>query len=238
VIPLTAGIPLPKDTGRLNFLETGMKTVFGLAVIVGFGGTLAGAQFTPWLAHTRLPSQTTVIANGGRAEQFLIRLPADRIAATDAEAGGVRSAAGNGAMVLPARFVAEPLLVEHFKVRDSGGNVVGVAARHWSSTASGATTTWSVLIPSRGAMILSAPGEQRGVVEDALRAAARGPSRASNSGAIVAMTPLDAGTVTAGSGEFAGLSGNYSETWDVAGVDEAGHVNATIEISTVTRRPE
>ena len=29
--------------------------------------------------HARLPSQTHVVANGGRAEQFLIRLPADRI---------------------------------------------------------------------------------------------------------------------------------------------------------------
>ena len=215
-----------------------MKTVFGLAVIVGFGGTLAGAQFVPWLAHTRLPSHTTVIANGGRAEQFLIRLPADRIAATDAEAAGVRSAAGNGAMVLPAKFVAEPLLVEHFKVRDSGGNVVGVAARHWSASTSGATTTWSLLIPSRGAMILSAPGEARGAIETALQTASRSPSRASNNAAIVEMTPLDAGAVTAGTGEFADLSGNYSETWTVAGVDEAGQVNATIEISTVTRRPE
>jgi hypothetical protein len=116
--------------------------------------------------------------------------------------------------------------------------VVGVAARHWSASAGGVTTTWSLLIPSRGAMILSAPGEERGAIETALQAAARSPSRASNSGAIVAMTPLDAGSVTAGTGEFASLTGNFSETWTVAGVDEAGQLNATIEISTVTRRPE
>ena len=135
-----------------------MKTVFLLAILVGFGGTLAGAHFVPWLKHARLPSHTSVVANGGRAEQFLIRLPADRIAATDGEAGGLRATGTSGAMLLPAQFVAEPLLVEHFKVRDSGGSVIGVAARHWNAGGASPTTTWSVLIPSRGAMVLSASG--------------------------------------------------------------------------------
>ena len=52
-----------------------MKTVFLLGLLAGFGGTLAGAHFAPWLEHARLPSQTSVVANGGRAEQFLIHLP-------------------------------------------------------------------------------------------------------------------------------------------------------------------
>jgi hypothetical protein len=211
-----------------------MKTVFGFAVVLGFGGTLAAAHFVPWLSHARLPSLTTVIANGGRSEQFLIRLPADRIAATDATAGGVRSGTGESAMVLPAKFVAEPLLVEHFKVRDAGGNVIGVAARHWSASASGATTTWSLLIPSRGAMILSAPGEARGALESAIRS---GSQRSPRSDVTVAMTD-EPGTLTAGTGEFAGLVGSYTETWTVAGVDEAGDLTATVEICTITRRPE
>jgi hypothetical protein len=211
-----------------------MKTVFGFAVVLGFGGTLAAAHFVPWLSHARLPSHTSVIANGGRSEQFLIRLPADRIAATDATAGGVRSGTGESAMVLPAKFVAEPLLVEHFKVRDAGGNVIGVAARHWSASASGATTTWSLLIPSRGAMILSAPGEARGALESAIRS---GSQRSPRSDVTVAMTD-EPGTLTAGTGEFAGLVGSYTETWTVAGVDEAGDLTATVEIGTITRRPE
>ena len=74
-----------------------MKIVFLFGLLVGFGGTLCGAYFTPWLKHTRLPSQTSVVANGGRAEQFLIRLPADRIAATDGEAGGLRANGADGA---------------------------------------------------------------------------------------------------------------------------------------------
>src|SRR5687767_9710819 len=109
-----------------------MKTVFLLALIVGFGGTLAGAHLAPWLQHARLPSHTSVVANGGRAEQFMIRLPADRIGATDGEAGGLRGKGAGGAMLLPAQFMAEPLLIEHFKIRDTSGSVVGVAARHWN----------------------------------------------------------------------------------------------------------
>ena len=58
-----------------------MKLVFILALLIGFAGTLAGAHFAPGLKHARLPSNTTVVANGGRAEKFMIRLPADRIAA-------------------------------------------------------------------------------------------------------------------------------------------------------------
>jgi hypothetical protein len=215
-----------------------MKTVFGFAIVLGFGGTLAAAHFVPWLSHARLPSHTSVVANGGRSEQFLIRLPADRIAATDAAAGGLRSLTGHGAMVLPAKFVTEPLLVEHFKVRDADDNVVGVAARHWSDNGSGATTTWSLLIPSRGAMIFSAPGEQRGALESALKAGGQTPGKPWDGVVTVAMTPPNEGLIAAGTGEFAGLSGNYTESWTVAGVDEAGQVDATVELNTITRRPQ
>jgi hypothetical protein len=212
-----------------------MKTVFLLALVMGFGGMLAGAHFAPWLQHARLPSYTSVVANGGRAEQFLIRLPADRIAATDGEAGGLRGA--GGAMLLPAQFIAEPLLVEHFKVRDSAGSVIGVAARHWNGGGAGPTTTWSVLIPSRGALVLSAAGEARGALETALRASGYSAGKAWAGQVAVSMLD-DAGAVVAGSGEFEGLTGSYSETWTVATVDEAGSVSGTIELGTVTSRPQ
>jgi hypothetical protein len=47
-----------------------------------------------------------------------------------------------------------------------------------------------------------------------------------------------AGAVAVGSGEFAGLAGSYTETWTVAAVDEDGKVAGTIELDTVTSRPE
>ncbi len=65
-----------------------MKATFFLALLLGFAGVLAAGHFVPWGAHVRLPSQTRVVANGGRAEQFLIRLPADRIDAAGAKAAG------------------------------------------------------------------------------------------------------------------------------------------------------
>jgi len=215
-----------------------MKIVFLLALMAGFGGTLAGAHFAPWLKHARLPSHTTVVANGGRAEQFLIRLPADRIAATDGEAGGLRAHGTGGAMLLPAQFVAEPLLVEHFKVRDSLGSVIGVAARHWHGSGAGATTTWSVLIPSRGALVMSAPGESRGALEAALRSGGYSAGKAWDGEVAVPMVGEGEGTVAAGSGEFQGLAGTYTETWTVAAVDESGKVSGTIELGTVTSRPQ
>ncbi|HVY65770.1 MAG TPA: hypothetical protein VHH11_13185 [Gammaproteobacteria bacterium] len=212
-----------------------MRTLFLLAIVVGFGGTLAAAHYMPWLNHHRLPSQTSVVANGGRAEPFVIRLPADRIAATDGKAGGLRSVSAEGVMALPAKFVAEPLLVEHYKVRDATGQVIGVAARHWVNGNRGPTTTWSLMIPARGSLLLRAPGEKAGALDSALQRAGYTPGTAWE-GSVEA--PLASGGVVAGgSGEFSGLDGSYTETWKLTGVDAAGSMRGTIELYTVTRTP-
>lgn len=213
-----------------------MKIVFLLALLIGFAGTLAGAHFAPGLKHSRLPSQTSVVANGGRAEQFLIRLPADRIAATDGEAGGLRSKGAGGVMLMPAQFVAEPVLVEHFKVRDSAGAVIGIAARHWNGSGEAATTTWSVLIPSRGALVMSARGEDRGALDSALRARGYSAGKDWVGDVRLPMTRDTTGVVAAGTGEFESLIGTYTETWNVAAVDEDGKISGTIALSTVTSR--
>jgi hypothetical protein len=216
-----------------------MKTVLLLAILLGFGGTLAAAHLAPGIGHARLPSHTTVVANGGRSEQFLIHLPADRIAASDGETAGLRAATEAGAMPLPAKLASEPVLIEHFKIRDAGGNVIGVAARHWTTHAERAVTTWSVLVPSRGAFVLSAPGEARGSLETALRAAGYKAGSGWDGQAIVTMTPAgEPGAVAAGTGEFASLTGTYTESWTLAGIDETGKVHGTIELNTITSRAE
>ena len=212
-----------------------MRALLLVGVVVGFGGTLAAAHYVPWISHQRLPSQTSVVANGGRAEQFLIRLPADRIAATDGKAGGLRSAGADNVMALPAKFVAEPLLVEHYKVRDATGQVVGVAARHWANGDHGLTTTWSVLIPARGSLVLSAPGEKSGALDTVLQRAGYAPGAAWEGTLEVALA--SGGAVAGGSGDFAGLGGSYTETWKVTGVDASGAMRGTIELYTVTRIP-
>jgi hypothetical protein len=216
-----------------------MKVVFVIAVLLGFGATLAGGHFVPGLEHARLPSLTSVVANGGRSEQFVIRLPADRLAATDGEAGGLRAQHDAGAMLLPAKLVAEPLLVEHFKIRDSGGNVVGVAARHWNGSASGATTTWALLIPSRGALVLTAGGESRGTLEASLRQRGYAAGKAWEGEVELMVTRPEApGVLSAGTQEFASLRGAYLETWTVAGVGEDGELRGTIVLDTVTWLPQ
>jgi hypothetical protein len=212
-----------------------MRALLLLGIFLGFGGTLAAAHWVPWIGHPRLPSQTTVVANGGRAEQFLIRLPADRIAATDAKAAGLRSVAATGAMVLPAKFVSEPLLVEHYKVRDSTGQVIGIAARHWANGDHGMTATWSLVVPARGSLVLRAPGEKSGALDAALQRAGYTRGAAWEGTLEVALSP--GGSVAAGTGDFAGLAGTYTETWKVTGVDAAGGMRGTIELYTVTRIP-
>jgi len=215
-----------------------MKIVLVIAVILGFGATLAGGYFVPGIEQPRLPSLTSVVANGGRSEQFVIRLPADRLTATDGEAGGLRAKRGEGAMLLPAKLMAEPVLVEHFKIRDSGGSVVGVAARHWNGNASGATTTWAFLIPSRGAAVFSAPGESRGMLEASLRERGYAAGRAWDGAVELMVTRPDApGILAAGTKEFANLSGAYLETWMVAGVSEDGELRGSIMLDTVTWSP-
>jgi hypothetical protein len=211
-----------------------MKAGFWLGLILGFGGVLAGAHYLPWASHTRLPSHTTVVANGGRAEQFLIRLPVDRLAATDGTAGGVRAGGTLGAMMLPAQFVAEPLLVEHFKVRDAAGNVIGLAARHWSATDRGASTAWAIYVPSRGTLLLTAAGEPPAAVEAALRRAGHGTGAAWNGEVKIDLGGGAPGVVAAGSGEFANLGGSYTERWTLTGAADSGELRGTIELDTVT----
>jgi hypothetical protein len=216
-----------------------MKALFVLAVLLGFGGTLAAAHYVPGLEHTRLPSHTSVVANGGRAEQFLIRLPADRLAATDGQVGGARALGRDAAMVLPAELAAAPLHVEHFKVRDAAGSVVGIAARHWTQGAGSASATWSVLVPSRGAMVLRAPGEAAGSLDAALARSGYAPGKPWNGQLEVPMVPASAkGELVSGSGEFAGLVGTFTETWTLAGVDDSGALLGNVTLDTVTSRPQ
>ena len=213
-----------------------MKRLLIFGLLAGFAGTLAAAHFVPWVSHVRIASQTSVVANGGRAEQFAIRLPADRIHAVGPEDIPLRSSGWPMETVAIGTSVAAPLL-EHFKVRDSLGNVVGVASRHWVETPEGPVTAWALAIPSRGTLILSAGGEPRGALESALAARGFRPGVPWSGDVEVTMAGgVGTGRAVAGSREFAGLTVEYSETWLVAGVSEGGEVRATIQIDTVGRR--
>ncbi len=209
-----------------------MKALFIFGLLAGFAGVLAGAHFVPWVNPPRRASDTSVVANGGRAERFVIRLPADRIAAGGADAG-LRVAAPGG-FPLPSGLGTSPVLAEQFKLRDRAGNVIGIAARHWTAAPGGPVSAWVLLIPSRGALMLTAAGESALAVDKALAAAGRRDGHAWSGEVSVAAAGGDHAVVTGGSGEFADLTGHYTETWALTGAAATGDLRGTITIDTIT----
>lgn len=209
-----------------------MKAAFWIGVLLGFGGLLAAAHYVPWFEADRVPARTSVVANGGRAETFVIHLPADRVDAFGSADAGLRAVAPPDAGS-DVSFGAA-LLVEHFKVRDTGGKVIGIAARHWTPTAVATEAAWSLLIPGRGALYLASPGEARAAVDTALRASGHVAGKAWSGDVDVAMSGGDRGNVVAGSAEFEGMTGRYSEVWNLTGVEPTGELRGTIRIETVT----
>lgn len=215
-----------------------MKILFFIGIVIGFAATLAGARFYPWVDVPRVPSHTTVVANGGRAEQFLIRLPADRISSQGSPSAGVRAAAFPEGAVLPADWLESPGLIEQFKLRDRTGDVIGLAARHWTETVGNTATAWLIVIPGRGAMLLAGPGESTGAVDAAMRAGGHRPGEAWSGDLelIIGAEAHAAGRMLAGTLEFDGLDGRYTETWRLAGIDAAAALRGTIVLDTVTYR--
>lgn len=209
-----------------------MKAAFLAGVLLGLAAVLAAARFFPWVDLPRLPSRTEVLANGGRAEQFLIRLPADRIGAGGSADAGRRASAFPAAAALPDALREAPVLVEQFKVRDRTGSVIGVAARHWTR-ADAPAAAWLLVIPGRGALMLASAGEPSGAVDRALEAAGLRDGRELDG--RVTFEPGDdgRGEIAAGTGEFQGLDGEYTESWTLTGAGEDGQLNGTVELNTV-----
>jgi hypothetical protein len=209
--------------------------VFFLGLLLGFGGVLAGAYLYPWVEHERVPSQTSVVANGGRLERFVIRLPADRISSTGASQMGLRAVAYPKDAVLPAEFVGRDILIEQYKLRDADGTVIGIASRHATSTEAGPQVAWALVIPARGALVVAANGRDAGSVDAALESSGFELGSAWTGEVSVPMIGAgDASRAVFGSSEFAGLDVQLAETWTITAVDDAGALQGTIELSTVS----
>lgn len=206
-----------------------MKYTFLTGLLVGFGGLLLAAGAYPWVQHPRLPSVAEVVPNGGRAEQFVIRLPADRIGGFGADAAGGALAAR------PAP--GGRLSIEQFKVRNSQGRVIGVAARHAAVTDDTRGVAWIVSIPSRGALMLADPSAAVGL-EAALADLGYVPGSAWEGNLRLETIPStgEAPQLSAGTAEFAGLEIGFSEFWTVTGVAADGVLRGTIELATISRR--
>jgi hypothetical protein len=183
--------------------------------------TLVAANFYPFADTPRLRSGATVVANGGRAEAFFVRLPEDRL-------GAPRSAAT--AEFPRAAFAAageDKIVAELFRIRDVDGRVIGLASRLDGKVAGREgrpfqVADWMVVIPSRGALFMS----RGSLPADA--------SQAISSGRM-GLDPKTSGIVVKGTAEFAGLTGFYAERTDVEKIDDAGVIHGVLTLDTRLR---
>ena len=215
-----------------------MSRLFFLSLILAFGGVLAAARYYPWVEHSRLVSKTAVVANGGRSERFMIRLPADRIGTLGTESAGLISVSPT-TLKLPTVFDEHAALLEHFKLRNVDGNVIGVAIRHWTDTADEPAKAWALVIPGRGSLMMSMRASPLNSIETAL----------SNTGYIAGSewngelsidligdeNPVE---TVANSAEFDGLNMQLTETWNITGVSASGELRGTIALDTIGRSSE
>lgn len=195
-----------------------MKRLLQLGFVLGLAGTLALAWFAPIFEYTRYRSATSVVANGGRVEQFLVHLPVDRIespADTELAAeAGVR--------------------LRHYKLRDAEGNVIGLAVRHELETGDATETAWLLTIPSRGAIALAANGSGEAMIEAEI--AARGLAAGQSIDQPLSIDSRQPARSVSATGEFAGIDFELVETWIVTGLDDDGGVRGTLRLNTVGRR--
>jgi hypothetical protein len=193
-----------------------MKRLLQLGFILGLAGTIAAAWFAPIFEYTRYRSATSVIANGGRVEQFQVHLPVDRLDSS-------------GLTVMPGDPSTR---LQHFKLRDAEGNVIGLVARHRIAIGEAVETAWLLTIPSRGSIALGAAGG--GSVESLV--AARGLSAGQSLDQPLSFdSPTPATSVTA-TGEFSGIDFELIESWVVTGLDENGEILGTLRLNTLGRQ--
>jgi len=219
---------------------------FLVAFAVGFALVAALAYVYPLPGHERYRSLITVLPNGGRQEDFVIRWPADRIATGPHGDGEVTSAGAPGVLAMDDAQ-GHRASAEVFRLRDAKGNVIGLASRVAAlglprEPVGVSTTSWLLLIPSRGALLLrQVDSANLTAVEDI-----------DADGVTRVITPVErpgfwslassyritngpdasgAGVVVEGTDEFGGLAGSYVERWELgpaaAGQDPSGQIVLT-----------
>ena len=156
--------------------------------------------------------------NGSREETFFIRLPDDRI--------GSPRAASTAAFPQQAFSPVgkERILAELFRVRDGEGTIIGLATRMNGTVpgplgAAEPVTDWMVLIPGRGALMMSrgaiATGDEPEFYVDRM-----------------GFSFENSGPVVAGTGGFAGLVGFYGEETEIENIDASGQAHGVVRLVT------
>lgn len=222
-----------------------MSRFFFGSFAAGIVLALAFALLYPAPVPPRFPSLISVQPDGGRREDFVIRWPADRIPLPAdlraARAGAVASTDSAGAMVL-ADAGGRRVSGEVFRLRDADGKVVGVASRVSAGGGARPSADWMLVIPGRGALLLhqadaadlaarAVPGTRRRAASPAQQSTFWGSRREFRA------TAPGSGTVVHATREFAGLTGSFTETWALEGVDGDGATRGTIRLVTLLRQP-
>jgi hypothetical protein len=204
--------------GLLRAGNSLLKRFFLASFAAGVLLTLLAARFYPVPEPEKVYSLASALANGGREEVYIIRLPDDRL-------GSPRAA--STAPYPQQAFSAtgtERVLAELFRVRNREGEIVGLASRMNGKAPDDlgmqeAVTDWMLLIPGRGALMMSrgtveAGGEREFFVD-------RMGFSFANSGPIIS-----------GTGDFEGLSGFYQEETEIEKVDANGQAFGSVKLST------
>ncbi|MBL8199429.1 MAG: hypothetical protein JNK40_00530 [Chromatiales bacterium] len=234
-----------------------MKRLFIIAFVAGLLAVAVAATLWPFPEHVRYRSISSVPADGGRMEEFVIHWPEDRIARPRERGAALPAAAAVGAVVLEDS-AGRRVSAELFRLRDTEDNVIGVAGRLAGTGGAIAdrgrsASNWLLVIPSRGALFLA----QSDVLDTTVRegAAAEGSLALAPAQAAAFWTdrpriritspapagdgpgttrPGTTGRVLRGTSEFAGLRGSFTETWDLEEVNADGSTRGRILLSTIT----
>jgi hypothetical protein len=220
-----------------------------LPFLAGVVVAVAAAVLLPLPEHPRFPSRISVQPDGGRREDFIIRWPADRIVLPRDERNSQSSIAAAGATVLEDT-AGQRVSAELFRVRDTAGNVIGVASRMagiGGALGTGHSTSgWMLVIPSRGSLFLTqsdtadvtARERISGGVPQVIAPAQTAAFWAGGSRYRATGGASGTGTILRGTREFDGLQGTYTETWAVGEVNADGSATGTITLSTVAVKAE
>jgi len=229
-----------------------MKRLF---IVAFFAGLLVVALTTAlWRLPEplRYPSLISVAPDGGRQEDFMIRWPEDRISRPGEARSGLHAAAVVGAAVLEDT-AGRRASAEVFRLRDAEDNIIGVAGRLAGTGGAIAdpgrsASNWLIVIPSRGAMYLTQTDAFDTTLQEQLTPdgnAVLAPAQVAGFWAgqsrfrVTAIAPdkIRSGTtgrVLRGTDEFAGLSGSFTETWELEEAGADGSTQGRILLSTFT----
>lgn len=212
---------------------------------------LAGltATFWPLPGHLRFRSLIAVQSDGGAEENFHIEWPGDRIPRPGEDRTSLPAGAAVGVSVLEDS-AGHRSSAELFRLRDAEDNVIGVAARLAGTGGAVAdpgrsASTWLLVIPSRGALYLTqtdridaSARRQDTPSGPVMLVPGQSPAFFANGPrfTVTATEPAHTGRVLGGTSEFAGLTGTFTETWQLGGTIADGRTSGRILLSTTTAR--